>query len=72
MDTLLEFQLQGNEYIELNKLLKLAGLCDSGGMAKTEIAAGRVTIDGSVELRRRCKIRTGQTVAYGGHAIAVR
>ena len=53
MNTLLEFQLQGNEFIELNKLLKLAGLCDTGGTAKTAIADGRVTIDGTVELRRR-------------------
>jgi ribosome-associated protein len=72
MKRLLEFQLQGNAFVELNELLKLTGLCDTGGMAKTAIADGRVTIDGTVELRRRCKIRTGQTVAFNGHTIAVR
>ena len=72
MEKLLEFQLQGHAFVELDDLLKLTGLCDTGGMAKTAIADGRVTIDGTVELRRRCKIRAGQTVAFGGRTIAVR
>ena len=72
MEKLLEFQLQGSEFVEHNKLLKLAGLCDTGGMAKTAIADGRVKIDGAVELRRRCKIRAGQTVEFNGQTIAVR
>ena len=72
MAKLLEFQLQGYEFIELNNLLKVAGLCDTGGMAKTAIADGRVTIDGAVELRRRCKVRAGQSVAFEGRTITVR
>ena len=71
MEKLLEFQLQGNAFVELNELLKLTGLCDTGGMAKTAIADGRVKIDGTVELRRRCKIHAGQTVEFKGHTIAV-
>jgi ribosome-associated protein len=50
------------EYIELNQLLKLAGLCDSGGMGKAIVASGAVTVDGAVELRKTCKIRAGQIV----------
>ena len=69
---MLEFQLQGHAFVELDDLLKLTGLCDTGGMAKTAIAEGRVTIDGAVELRRRRKIRAGQTVAFEGRTIAVR
>ena len=72
MEKLLEFQLQGNAFVELDDLLKLTGLCDTGGTAKTAIADGRVRVNGAVELRRRCKIRTGQTVDFGGHTIAVR
>ena len=72
MEKLLEFQLQGHPFVELDDLLKLTGVCDTGGMAKTAIADGRVKIDGTVELRRRCKIRAGQTVEFGGHTIAVR
>jgi ribosome-associated protein len=66
-----EFKLEGTEYIELNDLLKVMGLFDSGGMAKTAIAEGRVTVDGHLELRRRCKIRMGQVVAFEGRAIVV-
>jgi ribosome-associated protein len=44
---------------------------DSGGTAKTVIAEGRVKIDGTIELRRRCKIRTGQKVEFEGRTIVV-
>lgn len=66
------FELEGREFIELDNLLKVTGLCDSGGSAKTVIAEGRVTVDGRVELRRRCKLRTGQVVTFEGHTVAVK
>lgn len=66
-----EFRLENKEYIELNDLLKVAGLFDSGGMAKTAIAEGLVTVDGQVELRRRRKVRPGSIVEYDGRRIAV-
>ncbi len=66
-----EFDLGNNEYVELKNLLKLMGLCDSGGTAMAAIAEGRVSVDGAVETRKRCKIRTGQTVAFEGHTIVV-
>jgi ribosome-associated protein len=66
-----EFKLEGQEYIELNKLLKSMGLIESGGMAKIVIAEGRVLVDGTVETRRRCKIRSGQKVEFEGSAIVV-
>ena len=64
------FELSGN-YIELNKLLKASGLCETGGMAKMAIENGLVTVDGTVEYRKRCKIRNGQTIEYEGHMINV-
>lgn len=67
-----EFKLEGKEFIELNDLLKIMGLCDSGGMAKTVIAEGHVKVDGKVELRRRCKMRTGQIVEFEGRTIVVK
>ena len=67
-----EFKLEGREYIELNDLLKITGLFDSGGMAKTAIAEGLVAVDGRPELRRRCKLRANQVVEYGGSRIVVR
>ncbi len=64
------FHLQG-EYIELNQLLKLEGLCESGGQGKQRVAEGLVTVDGQVELRKTCKIRHGSKVEYSGHTIHV-
>jgi ribosome-associated protein len=60
-----------NGYIELIKLLKVTGLCGSGGMAKVVTGEGRVKVDGIVELRKRCKIRKGQTVDFEGNIIEV-
>ena len=59
------------EHVELNQLLKLAGLCDSGGAGKAIVASGEVAVDGVVELRKTCKIRVGQTVTLGEHRIEV-
>ncbi|MET3130820.1 ribosome-associated protein [Oxalobacteraceae bacterium GrIS 1.11] len=59
------------EYIELNQLLKLVGLCDSGGAGKVMVASGVVWIDGQKELRKTCKIRAGQHVNVGDVRIAV-
>ena len=66
-----EFKLAGQEFIELNNLLKIMGLVESGGTAKIVIAEGRVKVDGIIELRRRCKIRTGQKVEFEGRTIVV-
>ncbi|WP_317200958.1 RNA-binding S4 domain-containing protein [Janthinobacterium sp.] len=59
------------EYIELNQLLKLVGLCDSGGSGKVLVASGVVWIDGQQELRKTCKIRAGQNVSVGDVRITV-
>ena len=71
MSTQIEFPLEG-EHVELNQLLKLSGLCDSGGAGKALVASGAVRVDGAVELRKTCKIRAGQTVVLGDAAIHVR
>ena len=49
-------------YVELNQLLKLTGLCDSGGQGKQIVASGAVYVDGQQELRKTCKIHAGQIV----------
>jgi len=67
----LDFELE-QPYVELNQLLKLVGLCDSGGAGKALVAAGGVTVDGAVELRKTCKIRAGQRVRLGDFEIRVR
>jgi len=57
----LEFELD-RDYVELNQLLKLVGLCDSGGAGKAIVASGAVSVDGEQELRKTCKIHAGQVV----------
>ena len=57
----LEFSLK-KDFIELNQLLKLSGLCASGGAGKALVAGGGVSVDGAVELRKTCKIRAGQII----------
>jgi len=66
----LEFRLIG-EFVELNQLLKLSGICDSGGAGKALVAAGGVSVDGRPESRKTAKIRAGQVVALGDVRIAV-
>ena len=65
-----QFEIQA-DHIELSKLLKVTGLCSTGGMAKIVTAEGQVTVDGQVERRKRCKIRKGQVVALEGQVIYV-
>lgn len=65
------FPLQGHPYVELNQLLKLCGLCDSGGAGKQLVAEGHVRVDGKAESRKTCKISVGQKVAIGDVLITV-
>lgn len=66
-----EFELN-DDFVELNQLLKLAGLCESGGAGKMIVASGDVKVDGKTELRKTCKIRAGQIVTLGDVRIRVR
>ena len=68
---MIEFELAEHDYIELHSLLKVTGLCDSGGVAKLFIADGMVRVDGQVETRKRRKIRAGQIVAFNDRQISV-
>jgi ribosome-associated protein len=61
-----------SEHIELNQLLKLAGVCDSGGAGKALVASGQVSVDGVLETRKTAKIRAGQVVTCGEAKISVR
>ena len=70
MDDDATFLLEG-DYIELNQLLKLCGVVDSGGAGKQLVASGAVRVDGAVELRKTCQIRGGQVVEAGGARIRV-
>ncbi|WAC64702.1 RNA-binding S4 domain-containing protein [Pseudoxanthomonas sp. SL93] len=66
----LDFELD-RDHVELNQLLKLVGIADSGGQGKAIVASGEVTVDGEVELRKTAKIRAGQVVRIGDAEIRV-
>ena len=66
----ISFSLQG-EYNELNQLLKVTGVCDSGGAGKMIVASCNVKVDGQQELRKTCKIRAGQVVSLDDIRISV-
>jgi ribosome-associated protein len=66
----IDFELEGT-YVELNMLLKLVGLCDSGGAGKAIVATGAVKVDGVTELRKTCKIHAGHVVTIDDAEIHV-
>jgi len=59
------------ESINLDALLKFAGLAGTGGEAKLFIQEGAVKLNGSVEVRRTKKVFPGDVVIYRGVTITV-
>ncbi len=68
---IIQFELKG-EYIELNKLLKFTGICDTGGDAKMSIDQGMVKYNNQVETQRRKKVRKGDTIQFQQYQIEIR
>ena len=66
----MEFELK-DDYIEMSKLLKLTGICESGGMAKHYILEGMVKYNGEVDNRKRLKVRKGDVVEVEGEKIKI-
>ena len=56
----------GEDYIELNNLLKTFGWVATGGEAKIRIDNSEVTVNGEVETRRRKKMKVGDVVEFEG------
>lgn len=63
--------LENEEYIALCDLLKLAGLAESGGQAKSVIAEGLVLRNGTVETRKTAKIRGGEVIEFDSAVLEV-
>jgi ribosome-associated protein len=53
----------GGEPINLTQVLKRAGWVQSGGEAKSLIAARRVLVNGEIELRKRRQMKAGDIVS---------
>jgi ribosome-associated protein len=60
-----------DESIRLGQFLKLADLIDSGSDAKAMIAAGEVSVNGDVELRRGRQLHPGDAVTIDGRTARV-
>lgn len=56
------YELKGEEYIELIKLLKIMRISESGGQAKMMVDDGIVYLNGQQESRKRAKLRSGDLV----------
>ena len=65
-----EFELT-EEFIELIKLLKLLGIADTGSDAKQLVDDGEVKLNGTVEFRKRAKLRSGDVVLIGDVQIKI-
>ncbi len=60
-----------DEFIKLGQALKLAGLVDSGVMAKDVILDGLVKVNGKVELQRGKKLYEGDVFSFQGEDVKV-
>lgn len=67
----INFDLRNQEFIELNKLIKLLGLSDTGGEAKSFIEQGQVYVNGNLELQKRKKLRNGDEIMFANHKISI-
>jgi ribosome-associated protein len=56
------YKLNGEEYIELVKLLKIMRISESGGQAKLMVEDGIVLRNGEPEFRKRAKLRSGDVI----------
>jgi ribosome-associated protein len=59
------------EYIELNKLLKILALVESGGQANQIIKEGGVFINGQMDRRKRLKLRKGDIIFFSETQIKI-
>lgn len=65
------FHLDGHEFIQLNQLLKLTGIADSGGNANQLILNGEVNVNKETASEKRKKIRAGDFIQVGDAIVAV-
>jgi ribosome-associated protein len=57
--------------VELYKILKFEGLCDSGGAAKAAVDAGLVKVNGVVETQKRKQVNAGDILSFGSETLVL-
>jgi ribosome-associated protein len=66
------FDLKPNQpYIELNKLLQVLKIAQTGGHAKILVQNEEVKVDGKIETRVRKKLVKGEIVEINKHKILI-
>ncbi len=70
--TVQEFKLTDFDFIELNKLMKLLGLVNTGGEANVRITNEEVKVNDKIETQKRKKLRPGDVVSFENHQIIIR
>lgn len=68
----MEFELIDHEYIQLNQLLKLLDMVESGGEANQRIVEGEVKVNKVVEYQKRKKLRAGDIVNFNRQIIIIK
>ena len=61
----------GTEFIKLEAALKYANAVESGGMAKTVIQEGEVSVNGEVCLMRGKKLYPGDRIDFMGQSFLI-
>ena len=69
---MIEFNLNGREYIQMNDLLKVNDMVSTGGEAKIRILAGEAFYNNEREYQIRKKVRSGDVVKFDGKEITVK
>jgi ribosome-associated protein len=66
----MEFKLR-SEFVELDNMLKAAGLVTSGAEARQIISGGLVKVNGQAETRIRRKLRPGDSVEFKEQQVSI-
>ena len=67
---MIEFKVEG-DYIPLIQLLKACNLVETGGEAQIVVSQGEVTYNGTIDYRKRLKVKQGDLVEFAGQTIKV-
>lgn len=67
---MIEFELTG-DYIPLIQLLKATNLVSTGGEAQIVVTEGLVKYNGTVDYRKRLKVKKGDVIEFSENKIVV-
>ncbi|MBW4889423.1 RNA-binding S4 domain-containing protein [Mucilaginibacter sp. HMF5004] len=68
---MIEFTLT-EEYIPMIQLLKATNLVQTGGEAQIVVSEGEVKYNGTIDYRKRLKVRQGDIVEFRGTKILIK